>query len=367
MRSRKVSPSTMAFRTLCAVCLVIALLVFGGIYEDYHELEVIDLIQVIGIDHVDDEVTVTALGSQMSNKQPAIYRGSGEAVNKAVANMQTEAGTAYLHFGHVKYIVISDEAARSRITDVLDYCIRMPDIGLNAAIYYVDGSAGKTIESVEEGKNLSKILDSMALKGIETSVMYRYTLIDVVSSLLRNGFAMASEFAVEEGQVVPKGLAVLPEKGDPIHLDKDEMRLLALLDGRLNSYSEVITGAVDDWVGVDISETSVEYSAHWQDGRWMLEIEISMQCGLNELHKDQEMLDREEMKRIEDAIHEEMYSSVEDLIQKSYDLGLDICGLGQQAYLLTGKKETMDYNNISYNLKVNATLNRTYAIGESAE
>lgn len=367
MQSRNVSTSTKAFRGFCVVCLMIALLVFGGIYDDYHELETIDLIQVISIDHQEDMVTITALGSQMSNEKPAIYKGSGEAMNKAIANMQTEAGTAYLHFGHVKYIVLSDTAASSKISDVLDYCIRMPDIGLNAAIYYVDGSAGKTMQDVEEGKNLSEILDSMAAKGLETSVMYRYTLIDVISSLLRNGFAMTSEFAVEEGKVVPKGLAVLPEKGDPIHLNKDEMRLLALLEGRLKNFSEVITGDDDKGVGVDISETNVEYSILWQDDKWMLNIEISMQCGLDELHKDQEMLDREGLKQIEEAIHRRIYNSVNDLIQKSYNLGLDICGLGQRAYLLTGKKETMDYNNISYQLIVNATLNRTYAIGEGAE
>ncbi|MBR5137100.1 MAG: hypothetical protein IKV30_03660 [Clostridia bacterium] len=355
--------SVFVYRVLCMACIVVAVLVFGGIYNDYHEIEKIDLLQVVGIDHEGDMVKLAALGSQKSGEKPILYRGEGRAMNQAAANMQTEAGAEYLHFGHVKYIVISKEAAESKISDVLDYCIRMPDIGLNAALYYVEETALENMSSLDEGQNLSKILEAMAMKGRETSIMYSYTLMDVVACIKRNGFALASCFKVEEGQVVPNGTAVLPEEGKPFLLNMEQTYVLALLDGRLKNFSLVLEGEENKGVGIDISETNVKYDI---DGKELV-IEVTLQCGLDELYTEQEMLDRQGIVEIEQAIQTKIKKQIDGVIDLSKNVEIDICQLGQQAYLLSGNKECMDFQNFETTVKVVATINRTYAIGEGAD
>lgn len=359
--------SVYAFRCLCVLCVAVAVLAFGGIYDDYHEIEKIDLLQVIGIDHQDDMVELTALGSQKSGEKPTLYRGAGEAMNRAAANMQTEAGAEYLHFGHVKYIIISKEAAREKISDVLDYCIRMPDIGLNAAMYYVDTSAGETMSNLEDGQNLSKILEAMAMKGRDTSAMYSYTLMDIITCLKRNGFALSSAFEVKEGQVVPMGTAVLPEQGDPVLLNDDETSMLALLNGRLKSFSQVVEGEDSKGVGVDISETEVKYRLTRGEVAWTLSTEITLQCGLDELYTQQEMLDRQGIIEIEAAVEKKIQGQVEELIAKSKEIGIDFCQMGQKAYMLSGQESRDRFMEMKYEVKVNASINRTYAIGEGAD
>lgn len=359
--------SKIVFRILCAVCVAIAVLVFGGIYDDYHEIEQIDLLQVLGIDHDGGEIVLTALGSQKSGDSPILYTGKGEAMNRAAANMQTEAGAEYLHFGHVKYIILSKNASKEKISDVLDYCIRMPDIGLNAALFYVEATARESMENVEQDKDLSKILESMSNKGKETSLMYNYTLIDVISSLKREGFALVSAFGVENQQVIPVGTAVLQEKGETIMLDKQETSILALLDKRLRSYSLVVEGAGGKGVGIDMSEAKVDYKAESMDNKWKINITIHLTCGLDELYSEQEMLDRQGIIEIEDAVETKVKGQVDTLIEKSFSLGIDYCYLGQRAYLILGNLEARKLENLEYSVVVEADINRTYAIGEGAE
>lgn len=358
--------SVYVFRVLCVACVVIAILVFGGIYDDYHEIEKIDLLQVLGIDRQDDMVNLAALGSQKSGEKPVLYTGQGEAMNRAAANMQTEAGAEYLHFGHVKYIVISKEAAKNKISDILDYCIRMPDIGLNAALYYVEEPVLETMEALEPGQNLSKILEAMATKGRKTSVMYSYTLMDVITCIQRNGFALASCFTMENGQVVPKGTAVLPENGEPFLLDMEQTAIIALLDGRLKNFSQVVEGNDNKGVGIDISETNVTYDLVKEKDGLVLSIEVKLQCGLDELYTEQEMLDRQGIVKIEKAVSNKLKKQIEDVIAKSKEIEIDICKLGQKAYLISGNKDNMALDNIGVQVSVVATINRTYAIGEGA-
>ncbi len=176
---------------LLAVALMLLLLIGCSIQKDISKLI---LAQTVAIDQsstIDNGVkltietvkTMAAASSQGgAQKKPIILISEGSTVFNADRNFSTYTERR-MFWGHTKYIVVGEAAAREDIRKYLDFFVRNHENRLNAHVAVVQGQTGEELLKSGEEELVTKKLTSLFDNAEETSLSKEIKLIEFVEAL----------------------------------------------------------------------------------------------------------------------------------------------------------------------------------------
>ncbi len=102
-----------------AVLLISALLLMlggcksGMLYADMREIDQLELIQTVGLDASDSEVRATAAsGMRVGGGSPTVLENTSPTAARAMRLMQNYSSKKYIFYGHVRYLLVGEDAAR---------------------------------------------------------------------------------------------------------------------------------------------------------------------------------------------------------------------------------------------------------------
>ena len=177
-----------------------------GLLPYAREIEDMELVRTLGVDAVEEGVTVTAAGGADGETGTA-SAGAG-TVSAAVLAMQVQ-GESYLYFGHVGQLLLGEDLARRGVEEALDYTLRDVEMRLETALYLVrDGTAAEALEGAEGSApdRLEALADGT---GLSADTMTR-SVKDVLADLADRGASFVPALAAD-GALTAAGYGILKD------------------------------------------------------------------------------------------------------------------------------------------------------------
>ena len=184
----------------------------GSLYANYREVEQLRVMQTLGIDRAPGGVTVTlAAAADPGGEVPLCFSGTGESVSAAVESARLHAVEEDLFTGHLKHILIGEEAARQSIDPFLSYICRSPDARMDMPLFVLQGgSAREAMQAAgNEEKGVAEVLQGAQSKLDTQMGGHVFTAAEVLRACARSGSALICVL-----QYAPAAEAEAPGSGE---------------------------------------------------------------------------------------------------------------------------------------------------------
>ena len=165
----------------------------GSLYANYREVEQLRVMQTLGIDRAPGGVSVTlAAAAPPGGAVPLCFSGTGESVSAAVESARRHAVEEDLFTGHLKHILIGEEAARQSIDPFLSYICRSPDARMDMPLFLLrGGSAREAMQAIGNGeKGVAEALQAAQSKLDTQMGGHVFTAAEILRSCARSGSAL---------------------------------------------------------------------------------------------------------------------------------------------------------------------------------
>lgn len=162
----------------------------GSIYSNYKEIEILQLIQTIGIDSLGRGVELSvSSGTGTKDIPPTILSGIGASIPQAMQRVQDFAEFQELFYPHMKYVIIGQEAAENGIFDYIDYIQRASRMRLSAGMFVVRGGTAKELVTHVGGdtSDITDVLASLEREVKVTGQTHVFSCKDSASQLISRG------------------------------------------------------------------------------------------------------------------------------------------------------------------------------------
>jgi len=166
----------------------------GSIHANYREVEQLRIIQTLGLDRSPGGVRVTlAASADRSGDAPLCFDGLGESVSSAIDNARIRSVEEDLFTGHLKHILIGEEAARQSVEPYLSFICRSPDGRMDMPLFILHGAAAReAMTAVGNGeKGVSELLQAAHAKQGARSGGHVFTAAEILRQLDRQDCALA--------------------------------------------------------------------------------------------------------------------------------------------------------------------------------
>lgn len=157
------------------------------------ELEDTVLVQVLGVDVMDGEVTLTAAGAG-GEEGTGVESVSASTLEEAFRALPT-AGDKYFSLTSVAHILVGDGV---NLPQLLGYVLEDPDMSWTAKVWAVNGFAGRLMEGAEDG-GVSR------LSVLEQSGAAGVTVKTALAGLLSDGSISLPALAAGDTVMKPAG------------------------------------------------------------------------------------------------------------------------------------------------------------------
>lgn len=184
-------------------------------------MEQLRIIQTVGVDYTPGGVklSLAAASGQEQREPPPALTGSGPTFSAALERIRDSSVEEELFTGHVRGLLVGEEAAEHGLEDLLGTVCRSADLRLDMPLYLVRGG---TAEKLMQGAGSESRGITEILRAAETRRLRRQGARDsdagaILRSLIRRGGALAPalryEKAAENGGMTaaPAGYGVLAE------------------------------------------------------------------------------------------------------------------------------------------------------------
>ncbi len=184
------------FSFLIVICTLIPALCLSGcgsLYANYREVEQLRIMQTLGLDRSPGGVTVTlAAAAQPGGAAPLCFSGTGESISAAMESVRLHAVEEDLFTGHLKHILIGEEAARQGIEPFLSYICRSPDARMDMPLFLLQGgSARELMQAAGNGeKGVAELLQAAQSKLDAQTGGHVFTAAEILRSSARSGCAL---------------------------------------------------------------------------------------------------------------------------------------------------------------------------------
>lgn len=183
------------FSLLCSIVLFSLLLSgCGSIHANYREVEQLRIIQTLGLDRTPGGVRVTlAASADRSGDAPLCFDGLGESVSSAIDNARVRSVEEDLFTGHLKHILVGEEAARQSVEPYLSFICRSPDGRMDMPLFILHGAtAQQAMTAAGNGeKGVSEVLQAAHAKQETRSGGHVFTAAEILRQLERQDSALA--------------------------------------------------------------------------------------------------------------------------------------------------------------------------------
>ena len=313
-----------------------------SVYNNYRELERLQVIETAGLDAGEDGGVVLSVssGRDASGREPLRASAEAPSVTEAMQRLQDLSRSDELFFSGTGCILIG-EAAAAQTARWLELVARSDSLRLDTPLFIVRGGEAAELVTQAGGEDgditqITRALISLAEKSGPARI---YTCADAARSLTENGAALAgavrpAEDASEQGGLTAEldGYAVLGPEG----------RLMGFIEGEDALGVGVFAGepgraalTLGSGATAELAGGSVELTPDWgADGALRgLGVRVSVEAIVTETLPGLDLSDEALRSAAEEELASRAGGWVYNIINMSSELGLDFLGLGRRLEL----------------------------------
>ena len=313
---------------LVILCFL-SLTLFSSCEKAGTELKDLMIIQGIGIDKEQDEyeVTVEILnneqsgspgGDSNSENKTKIYSATGKSVSVALRKLSSKSGNLPL-FAHNRVIVISEDAAKENLGNLLDFFVRNYD---SRASQLVCIAKGEKAESVIRAKLLkdtvkSEILENLLEESNTQSLVPRARVIDIINSLNNEtgAFCIPAVEIDKNGENEDyklSGCALFDKTGILKFLDSSEAEGISFLTDSVKKGFLETKLENGEKAELLINKSKTTYKIRTIDGKIYYDLTVDIICDLDEIQiTGVKKSDKQLLKELKQAVQKAIVKKAE--------------------------------------------------------
>ena len=325
---------------LLVLCLLPTLTGCAQLLPESREVEQLQIIQTVGVDYVPGGVglTLAAAASPGAGGPSPALSGSGATFSAALERIRMTSAEEELFTGHVRTLLVGQEAAEHGVDDLLGTVCRSADLRLDMPFYIVrGGTARELMQGASSGSlGITEILQAAEVRQERRQGSRGSTADEIQRSLLRCGSALVAALsygdAAESGgkTAVPAGLAVLEEGKLVAWIETDDCLGAELLRGSTGSRELSVLDLGGLPVSLELQQGECAVSPVWNadGGLRGLDIDARVRAAVLETAADS----TEGLERYDDYLTGQLEAAVSErlgrILQLARQLELDVTGLG---------------------------------------
>ena len=355
--------------TLFAVAIV-CFVAYSGTGNEVYDPEKTLLIRTMAIDHLDDEVYISAsAGTGTEESRVRMFSARGKSVSDAAYRLVNGTDNGNVELSHTEHIIIGEESAKtSAIPQVLDYVARSTDMRTDIKIYIAKGSTAHELLSsmVESGSPPADVLTELAKKADMLMTGHAYSCKDVSAVAMRHD--AVAVMAIKHGENTPTsdGFGIIIGGKLSAFTDDTETKGMCIIENTAKSDS-LSVDVLGKTATVSITDISCTVIPKIENGRLKISVTVCAEMGVTELDGYLDIEDANVRAELEGKAESAILASAVSAVEKSESLGADFLRLGERCRVMRpiGAKSGADMYESAPRadavvIEVKTTLKRTY-------
>ncbi len=375
-------------KILCCIITVALIFLCGcssqNIYLDYREIDLLELIQTIGFDYEDSQITATiASGITRENPKPTILYESADTATLALKKLQSYTEPKYIFFSHMENILIGKEAAEHSFGELMDFVQRTVDMRLDASLFILnEGKAKDTIlNTTGDNAAINELLNSLKKDVTLLSEGHVFSFGDIASALAYNGCAIVSAIEtvpkkepLETGSdftIASSGYAIIKEGRLTGFIDEDCAKGVNLLTNQMKTDFTELDDGKGGSISLKLTFESTDITPIY-DGNSLecVDISVKLHAQIEELQNPIDIYDPTTLSAYEDQLSQKEKSFIQAAIAASQSMAADFMQFEKILHIKNPVKfEKIQsswkdvFPTLNFNVSVSSTIDRTYDIG----
>lgn len=355
------------------------------------EINNLEFVQVIAIDKAEDKedfvkLTITEVnmqaGGDSEQKTSATVCSEAKTVSEAIANYQS-----YLDkkpfYGHLDFILIGEEAAKSGILKYLDFFSRDHEIRLNSNVIIVKGSTAEDVLKTTNKKNmfvhdrLSYLYESLGGQPVVTPVdlvEVMYILDSKVLSLYVPTIQLVKKtYSIDEQNALNmelSGFAVFNEDKLAYFLDEKQSRGLVWLQDKVISGIVQVESQDGNPISLEIIEAKVKKVPKIIDGHLQITVKVEMGTNIAEMAAPNDIFNEQALGYLNMLQEQKIKEEIESTLSLAQERKMDFFSTGSivmHKYPILWQDQFEEnwkeiFPEIEFKVEVKGKIYRTYNI-----
>lgn len=370
-------------KKLVPALIALALLALGGcksgmLYADMREIDQLELIRTVGLDASGTDVTATAAsGMRVGKGSPTVLENTSPTVARSMRLMQNYSSKKYIFYGHVKYLLIGEGAARAGLGKYLDYVERSVELRLSTGLLIVkDGTANELIRLTStESESTAELLASLEKDVRLMSESRVGSCGEAAESLAESGTALVAAVRTERGddgwRLASAGYAVLKDGRLAAFIDTDTARAVNLLTGEVEGDVTEVPDGRGRLAALRVTSGKSSFDAEFCEGEpSRIIVDVRVTANIEELRGGADPYSPDELAFLERELASLEASRIERALGLMRELECDYLGIGGKLRLRHPVKIDRLAGRLAESLagaetevRVEANIERTYDLG----
>ncbi len=374
--------------TLCVMVLACSCAeVVKGRREIDHNL----FIQTAAFDKGEsDRVRVTIISksmhsdaaTEMSEKEAHILTHEGQTIFEVSKEFDGFASKD-VFWGHLEFVIISEEAAKEGLLKYIDFIIRDHELRLTPVVIIVRGVTGEEmirkintsmfdvsekLDNIFEDAGLLSYSSEITLADIISMATSEYTCIHVPTIKLVQKTEGGEE---DKGKYDPylDGYAVFKNEKLVGYVTEKKARGLNWILNKIDSGVIVVKDKEDQEISMEIIDSKTKLIPQISEGKLSITVEIKMSSNIAEYEGSQNIFTESAIDHIKQQIKDQIEIEVKDAVKYAQEKGSDFLQFGNAVYhkypiKWDAYKDNWEeeFKNVPVKVSVKARVNRTYVI-----
>ena len=354
--------------------IVIVLLVFyiSFFYMERTEISDVDILLVVGIDKAADGYHVSGLYNRNGGVDEAIggtklIDGIGDTFYAAYNDL-VQKNMKSVSIAHTTFYIFSEQAARSGMSQCLDYIERDQTVKMNAMIYLLKGSSVKDFmqKSIEKKTQFNDQLKAISEKQFDEKKLVDNTVNKVTEALEENYDNLFIPYLVSENDnLYVNGYGIIKKDALVAYLDRQQSLTLDFLRNRTRTYPIYL----ENQVGLEITESQVRSDVEIVNGSLVVTMNALFESDIKEVASTDHVYEDYYVNQLENLQNQYMANQLKDLIQVAEDYNLDLvdaAGKIRTTYVKDWETISENWNyyfsNISYQFNIKSQAAQSYVV-----
>lgn len=328
------------------ILAISSLLLSGcGLASGQREVEQMQVMETMGIDHAPGGVLLTLAPAE--GEGPCLS-AEGASVSAALERLRELSMEEDVFCGHIRRLLVGEEAAREDLRGILDYVCRSGDLRLEMPVYVLrSATAAETMEGAGgEDADIDRVLRSLETRLSARSPGVGFTAARALRELERSGSTLlwALDFrpASEENTrtAAPAGYAVIQSGRLRSFIEPEKALGVRFLRNQVGTDQLTVQDLNGLPVGLELSGGSLELRPVWSEEGQLQGLELSADVRASLL--DAPKLGDAGAEQYEDYLTAQLETAVSRqisaVLQLSKQWKADFLGLGPRLELAAPKE-----------------------------
>lgn len=337
-----------------------------------------------------DRVRVTIISKSMhsdaaaetSEKEAHILTHEGQTIFEVGREFDGFASKD-VFWGHLEFVVISEEAAKEGLLKYIDFIIRDHEVRLTPKVIIVRDVTGEEmikkintstfdvsekLDNIFEDAGLLSYSSEITLADIISMATSEYTCIHAPTVKLVQKTEGGKE---DKGKYDPylDGYAIFKNEKLVGYLTEKRARGLNWILNKVDSGVIVVKDKEEQQISMEIIESKTKVIPKISDGKLTITVEIKMSSNIAEYEGSENIFTESAIDHIKHQIKDQIEKEVKDAIKYAKENGADFLQFGDAVYHKYPIKWDIykdnwedEFKNVPVKISVKTRINRTYVI-----